>query len=252
MKQTYFAVGSTMALFVVTQAVLPTGNSLLLPVLYALLAIILPKWLFSSGTFQSLPQIKLHVPQPDSALLLLLTPLFVMLNFGCSELCLWLGRLLGYTNTTIYEGTWLALLVLHALLPAITEEMVFRHYLRTWLSPFGKKRTLWLCAIFFALLHAPIAMPYALLAGLFLGILCETTDTPLYAIFMHLCNNAFSLFLIKDQASPLSTYSLMAMVGLAVLGVGALLILPQGRKQLHHLFHTATLLWRDTTELQHE
>ena len=252
MKQTYFAVGVTLAIFVLTQALLPVGNDWLLPVLYALIAIMLPKWLFCSASFGDLPRPTLRIPTATSALVLLLTPLFVLLTFGASELSLWLAELCGYTNTVLYEGSFLSLVFLHALLPALTEEMVFRHYLPSWLSPFGKKRAIWISAIFFALLHTPAAMPYALLAGLILGCICEASGTPFYAIFMHFCNNAFSLYLIKNASTPIATRALILMGALALLGLGLMMLLKKGRTELAHLFQKATYSSRDVRETQHE
>ncbi|MBO5788314.1 MAG: CPBP family intramembrane metalloprotease [Clostridia bacterium] len=128
--------------------------------------------------------------------LLFLFPLFLLFVCVLSFLGAKLGSLWGYTPPAHDDGPILQLIFLHALLPALSEEICFRYVGYRLLSPFGKTKWIWLSAIGFALVHGSFAvMPYALGAGLVLCMLTETTHSPTLAILFHFFNNTASLVL---------------------------------------------------------
>lgn len=148
--------------------------------------------------------------------LLFLVPAFVGITFGLSLLFQWIGGYFGITLPT-YRGRLLFLLFSHALIPAVTEEFCFRGVVPTLLSPLGEKARIWGSAMLFALAHgSPIMVGYALLAGLFLGLVREYTGKPFLGMVFHFCNNAFCLVLMQHpKISPI-----WAMVTMTVIGIG--------------------------------
>ncbi len=88
-------------------------------------------------------------------------------------------------------------LALHALLPAVGEELFWRSAVLSLLRREGKGVAVLLSSILFALLHgAPARAPYALVAGGILALTVLLTESLLPAILYHFLNNALSLALL--------------------------------------------------------
>ena len=151
---------------------------------------------------------KSHPERKSGFALLPLLPLFVALTFGLSLLVQWIGRFWDITLPT-YQGKLPFLLFAHALIPALTEEFCFRFTIPKLLAPLGEKAVLWGSAVLFALAHgSPLMMVYALVAGLFLGLLRADTQSPLMGMAFHFTNNAFCLILMQyPNFSPLWGFS---------------------------------------------
>ena len=108
---------------------------------------------------------------------------------------------------------WYAI-VFSALLPALVEELLFRHFLLRTLRTRNGGGAVLFSALFFSLLHANFyQMPYAFLAGLLLGAVALATDSFLLPFALHLCNNLCSLLLAPALSLPL----LCALLGLGLL-----------------------------------
>jgi hypothetical protein len=83
------------------------------------------------------------------------------------------------------------------LLVPVFEELMFRGLLLDWLR---KRLSNWIAiqvsAVLFAVMHVyPIAIPYALISGLFLGWLRVRTNSTLNTVFVHTLNNLLFLSL---------------------------------------------------------
>ena len=77
------------------------------------------------------------------------------------------------------------------------EELLFRGLLLRWLGKyFSSTRAVIVSAALFAVMHGyPIVLPYAFVAGLFLGWIRERTGSTLNPFFMHVVNNVVFLWL---------------------------------------------------------
>ena len=87
------------------------------------------------------------------------------------------------------------------IVPAITEEQLFRGVLLNAWRPLGRAKAVWLTAILFALLHGnPVVIPSVLVLGYMLGALSFDTGSVYPAITVHMTNNIVSLFLSSFAA----------------------------------------------------
>ena len=128
-------------------------------------------------------------------------PLFVP-TVALVFLAAWLTSLLlgvfGKTPSAIPNAPIVDMLVAHALVPAVLEELAFRYLPMKLLSPYSKRWCVILSAMFFALAHLSLfQIPYALLAGLIFIIIDLACDSVLPSLVLHFLNNAVSVLWIK-------------------------------------------------------
>ena len=119
----------------------------------------------------------------------------VLLVFLLAALSNYLGALVGLSAPAVDEPFATAL-IMHALLPAVLEEMLFRYLPIKLIGECGAnmRYALFASALFFALSHAnPIQIPYAFAAGIVLFVISVITSSILPAIVIHLANNVISL-----------------------------------------------------------
>lgn len=83
-------------------------------------------------------------------------------------------------------------------LAPLAEELLFRGLLFRVLSPLGANRCICLTALVFAFMHGSLyQIPYAFLAGLFLGYLREKSGALLYPVLFHVTSNLLSFFALN-------------------------------------------------------
>lgn len=121
--------------------------------------------------------------------------------------------LLGAAEASLDEG-FVKALILHALIPSVLEEMLFRYVP---IRLLGKNyRALFLSALMFAFAHTDaFALPYTFAAGVLLGAIVMITESPLLAVALHLLNNSASL--------TITYYPDAAPTVLIIIGVAALI-----------------------------
>lgn len=96
---------------------------------------------------------------------------------------------------TVLPDIPLALLFLYyVILPALFEELFYRHTLLPLLLPVSRTAAVFASALFFAAFHAPAAMPYAFVCGLLLAY-AYLEGGILLPIALHFTNNALSFLL---------------------------------------------------------
>ena len=133
---------------------------------------------------------------------------FVTLLAGTALIKLGLYSL-GYSSTsyTLYEnyipadtsglGNVMYILIALAVLPAVTEEFIFRGILMQEYRAAGCSRTcaVMLSSLLFALIHFNIAqLPVYFFGGVVFGFVMTVADSLTAAVLVHFLNNAFSLF----------------------------------------------------------
>lgn len=154
----------------------------LLFVLFALLCEHLVQRLTSSDTQKHTARAK----KDFSAFLLF--PAFFALTLGANLLFAKLTLLFGGEVPVITPS--IPLFLGAVLLAPFAEELLFRHLLFSLFSPYGGMRAILFSAVLFALAHGNFyQMPYALLAGILLGIAAMAGRSLLFPLLFHLLYN---------------------------------------------------------------
>ena len=133
--------------------------------------------------------------------LILPTVVLVMLISALTSLILL--ALTGKTNTPdVGNSLWLALF-LHALLPAVLEELLFRYLPLRLLAPHSKRCAVLLSANFFSLIHHNFfVIPYAFVAGALFMMIDIASGSIIPSILIHFINNALSVGLLVCSDNP--------------------------------------------------
>ena len=101
---------------------------------------------------------------------------------------------LGATDVPIQREHFLIMLLRHAILPAILEELLFRFLPMKLIAPYSRRWCIILSALFFALIHQSFfRMPYALIAGFIFIAIDIVSDSILPSVILHFLNNTLSL-----------------------------------------------------------
>ena len=169
--------------------------------------------------------------------LLLALPLFapvIYANAGISIGTDYIFSLFGKTNPmTVTEGFFTAL-VLHALIPAVLEELLFR-YVPIKLLGDSPRYAILLSSVAFAFAHASLfQIPYALVAGIAFAALYLMTGSIIPSLLLHFINNAVSLISIFGYGEGWLT--LLGLTSLAASLIIIVIFRKPYLKRLHNLF----------------
>lgn len=120
--------------------------------------------------------------------------LIILVSFGVSALM----SLFGIENTASYGSEpFLLAVVIHALIPAIAEEVLFRYIPIELMSGASNGNIIIVTAIFFSFAHANLfSIPYALIAGIIFAAIDIKTKSILPSLILHFLNNTLSLALM--------------------------------------------------------
>lgn len=109
---------------------------------------------------------------------------------------------LGLSGTTVEDAPIIEMILIHALVPAITEEMLFRYIPMKLIAPYSKRICAVISSAYFALIHMNLfQLPYALLAGAIFIVIDLYADSVLPSLVLHILNNTVSILWIKYSAS---------------------------------------------------
>lgn len=126
-------------------------------------------------------------------------------------------ELLGKENAASFTEPFILALLLHALIPAFLEELLFR-FLPVNLLKNEPKTAIIASSIFFAFAHANLfQIPHAFVAGLILSSLYIATDSILPCILMHFLNNTLSLTSIYGYDGAALWITFAAIVGISLI-----------------------------------
>jgi membrane protease YdiL (CAAX protease family) len=147
--------------------------------------------------FTKREEILAHRPTPAGFLRVLpFLPIFLAAVLLVSTVTGHLMTALGMPTTggSAGEGDFFALLLSHALLPALLEEGLMRLCILTLLTRRSSSWAIPQSALLFALLHASLyQLPYAFVGGILLALVTVYGGSVLYAVLFHLFNNLLSL-----------------------------------------------------------
>lgn len=106
--------------------------------------------------------------------------------------------LLGVEAPTVEMQGIAPMLLLHALIPAVLEEALFRYIPMKLILPYSKRRCVIYSALCFALIHCSFyQMPYAFVAGLIFMTIDVALGSVWPSVILHFINNAASVVWIK-------------------------------------------------------
>ncbi len=151
----------------------------------------------------------------------------LLLIFGSAYLSSLVMSFLGYADTAPdVSGNIFKVMLDNVLLPAVTEEAIFRLLPLVLLSKCGSVKSSLFSALLFALAHASFfAMPYAFLAGVIFYALDFYFESILPSLVLHLLNNLLSvIFMRYYSVSGFSLYFVLIFLGLSLLSIAFLFL----------------------------
>lgn len=171
-----------------------------------------------------------RLPRPTSGILpkrreLLLAlptvPIVILACMGLAAVCTYLFSLAAATEAQPLSGSFLTLFLLHALIPSVLEELLFRLVPISLLAPYSKKCAVLFSAVLFAVIHVdPVKLPYAFVAGVFFATVDVVCESILPSMLFHLLNNTLSILCRWELTAELFsvpivlTLSALALIGL--------------------------------------
>lgn len=134
--------------------------------------------------------------------------------------------LLGLSASTVEDAPLPSMILLHAVMPAILEEMLFRYLPMKLIAPYSKRLCVVISSAYFALIHLNLfQLPYALLAGAIFILVDVWADSVLPSIILHLFNNVISIFWIKYSSfAEFSMWFVIILVSLATVSLIPIII----------------------------
>ncbi len=123
-----------------------------------------------------------------------------------------------------------------AIIPAFSEELLFRGVILSNLKPYGKGMAVIVSALLFGLMHMNAAqLLYATAAGIVLGLVYVKTNSLWLCVLIHFCNNFFSILenymyeIFRQQTA--GKICMLAELAIFFVGVLAALIYALGKKE---------------------
>ncbi|MBR2930167.1 MAG: CPBP family intramembrane metalloprotease [Clostridia bacterium] len=163
----------------------------------------------------------------DAALdLLPLVAPAVALIFLISFLTSLLLGALGMTADHVENEELWKMLLLHALMPSLLEEMLFRYLPMKLIAPYSRRTAILISSLFFALIHMSLfQLPYAFFAGLIFILIDLAADSVLPSMIIHFVNNTISVLWIKYAADPgFATCYVVILAALALISLIPIII----------------------------
>lgn len=162
------------------------------------------------------------------SLIKLLTLIFpvIAIVFLISYLTSLLLGAIGAESAGVEDAPLIEMLLLHALMPAVLEELTFRYVPMKLLAPYSKRWCVILSSLYFALIHMnAFQLPYALAAGLIFIVVDIACDSVWPSFLLHLLNNSASVLWIKYSAdTTFALWFVIVLVALALLSLIPIII----------------------------
>lgn len=143
-------------------------------------------------------------------LLPLIAPI-VLAVFLASILTSLVLSFVGVTSAPIQDTGLFNMLLVHALIPAVFEEVLFRYIPLKILLPYSQRWCVLYSALCFALIHCSFSqMPYAFVAGVIFMLVDVAFDSVWPSIILHLVNNSLSIVWMKYCSGVTATLVLFS------------------------------------------
>ena len=128
---------------------------------------------------------------------------------------------LGLSGRTVEDAPLFEMILIHALMPALLEEALFRYLPMKLIAPYSKRWCVLLSSSYFALIHMNLfQLPYAFLAGLIFIVIDIAADSVLPSLILHFVNNVISVLWIKYSADGVFVlWYLVIMISLSLVGL---------------------------------
>ena len=155
------------------------------------------------------------------AICVIFPSIFVIM--GVSYLSNLLMTTLGLPGGSAIENEGLGIMLLsHALVPALLEEILFRYLPMKLVAPYSKRVCIALSAIYFSLMHFNAAsLLYTALAGVIFIAIDIAFDSILPSLILHAINNGVNVLMIKYCVSRESyTVFFAVLMALSVISLG--------------------------------
>ncbi len=137
----------------------------------------------------------------DKKRLLKLLPLIapsVTAVFLVSLLFSYIYSLVGVTAPPVEDTGIVNMLLVHAFVPAILEESLFRYIPMKLILPYSKKWCVLYSSLFFALIHCSLVqLPYAFVAGIIFMLIDVALGSVWPSVILHFVNNTASIVCMK-------------------------------------------------------
>ena len=133
--------------------------------------------------------------------------------------------LFGIKDNTELAGDIFPIIVNHALLPALLEELLFRYAPIRMLGDMKRGNVIILTSALFALAHCDLLkLPYAFFAGIAFAYIDIVTESILPSIILHFINNLISIFNIRCSDTVFPTVLYISVAGLSAISVVIILV----------------------------
>lgn len=186
----------------------------ILPAVFLLIYIRLEK--------EGVTPLKIGVSKESALLSLPILFLTLAAVFLISFLTSFVLSFVGKAPTTDLSGNIFAVILIHAVLPSLLEEGLFRYIPLMILSPHSKRSAVIISALFFALIHCSIyQLPYALVAGIVFAALDLAAGSILPSVILHFLNNLVSIIWARNSGN--STFVFAFIIILSLLAVVSLI-----------------------------
>ena len=149
----------------------------------------------------------------------------ITLIFSISLLTSLMMKLFGFRDETVIEEALPLAIVLHALIPAVLEEMLFRYIpLRMTLSH-SKRHAVLFSALFFSLCHTDLfRIPYAFAAGVLFALVDIMAESVLPSVILHFLNNVLSLVFMEYFGEENGTVFSLILIVLSIISIIPIII----------------------------
>lgn len=136
-----------------------------------------------------------------SNLLPLIAPTLALVFF-VSWITSLLLSFMGEGSVTDVSGNIVTVILTHAVLTSLLEELLFRYVPIAFLSPLSKRGAVWISALFFAFAHCNLyQIPYAFLAGVIFAAADLIFDSIWPSVLIHFLNNLISILWLRNAES---------------------------------------------------
>lgn len=170
--------------------------------------------------------LSLKLSGKNTALLIPIIAPTLALVFFISWLVSVLLSFIGQGNITDVSGNIITVILAHAVLTSLLEELLFRYIPLAFVSPITKRGAVLVSALFFAFAHCNLyQIPYAFVAGVIFAAIDLAFGSIWPSVLIHFINNLLSILWLRnvDNAEFVAAYIVLlatfALVSLVVLVV---------------------------------